>query len=106
METLNMLLDAVNKEYELDGTKPGVIVSLLKNGRYYASIHRFPNGPASRQNIVKVKADTLDDAVEKLAAKWLGSLNRPDEDDPRDILRNYLGYELMEEAIEDERFDY
>src|SRR5258708_1233608 len=72
-DTLDLLLESLAFAYKEDATKPGVLVSKVnKNGKvYYASILRFSNGSKQRTVVVSSNGSSKDDAINKLAKKWI-----------------------------------
>ncbi len=64
MNVLAELLACVHAEYSRDATRAGVVLSKLDyGGTHYASICRYPGGPADKQVICKAEGTTLDEAL-------------------------------------------
>lgn len=76
---LDTLIRAVSFKYKEDKTCPGVTISRLKNG-YYCSVVRYEAAFAKGKSVVcSAKADTLDSALQNLAATFLSSVKvQPD----------------------------
>ena len=76
---LTRLLAALSEKYN-DVCSPGVIVSQVRQGEYYAAIHRFPHGPDRREVLQKAYAETPNLAIWHVANNWLNSIKPPDSE--------------------------
>jgi hypothetical protein len=94
--TLDLLLDAVATMYSGDSTRPGVLMSKLRNGECYASILRFPEGSKGQRSVIaRARGANQEVALKNLAKSWL---NSPKEQNPIEKLRNHVTDKDMEET--------
>jgi hypothetical protein len=81
MDNTQTLLETLTKaivfKYSSDMTAPGVTVSSLKNGKFYASVVRYNGAIATGKQVVcKATADTLTGALRAVATEFLGTVKQ------------------------------
>lgn len=81
MDNTQTLLETLTKaivfKYSTDLTAPGVTVSSLKNGKYYASVVRYTGAiAAGKQVVCKATSDTLNGALKAVATQFLGTVKQ------------------------------
>jgi hypothetical protein len=76
---LELFLMALTQLYPLDKLAPGIVLSALPNGGFYAAVCRYdlqgvasPTNPGAKQTLVSVQAGTALDAITALAQEWQG----------------------------------
>lgn len=67
------LLDGIRAVYRSDHSMPGVLLSRLADGHYYAAIHRYRESYGGRREIVCAVTHPTDlgEAIRTLARKWI-----------------------------------
>jgi len=86
---LSQLSQAVSFSFPDDPTRPGIVISSLKDGQVYASVVRYgAKFVKGKQVVCSVYADSLDSAVTKLGESFLIKVQAPTN--PIDVLRNSL----------------
>lgn len=66
MLNLDKLLKIVRSMYPKDSIKPGIVVSNLRPGEYYASVVRYIKGEKSVPYSVKAKVKNVNEILELL----------------------------------------
>jgi hypothetical protein len=83
------LTSAVSYSFRKDATSPGVLVSTLKDGSFYASVVRYGNQfPKGKEVVCKAKGSDLVAVLTALANEFLGLA--PQNKNPLDLLRECL----------------
>lgn len=71
------LCKAVRAQYPSDRTAPGIVVSYLEQGDWYASVCRY-DSLHSKEVVAGVYADGRQAVIELLARKWIATLPKVD----------------------------
>lgn len=69
------LLKAVGEIFPDDRTRPGLVLSFLKEGEWYASIARYP-ARGEKLIVAKAYANTLEAALIELSKNFLTAIGR------------------------------
>lgn len=78
-DTLATFTQALRELYPADRTSPGFTVAYLKTGVFYVSLCRYEgHGGQGKRVVMASQADTLDEAVNMLAARWVSDNAPPD----------------------------
>lgn len=88
---LENLSKAVSYTFRKDGTRPGVLVSTLRNGHIYASVVRYGSGEGFKSGkmvVCKCTASDVTAAISGLSEQFL-NITQP-EPNPVDILRTSI----------------
>jgi hypothetical protein len=86
LESLDVLVKAVAQQYPNDPSKPGVTISLLQPGEYYASVVRYGEKYGKNKWTVRSAVGTsVEAAVETLFDVWSKRTDEGKEEyDPKD----------------------
>jgi len=83
------LTSAVSYSFRKDATSPGVLVSTLKDGSFYASVVRYGSQfPKGKEVVCKAKGDSITVVLTTLANEFLALA--PQNKNPLDVLRECL----------------
>jgi hypothetical protein len=90
-QLLSGLSKAVSYTFRKDGTRPGVLVSTLRDGSVYASVVRYGSGDGFKNGklvVCKVNASDVETAIKSLSDEFL-KIAQPDPN-PIDVLRTLV----------------
>lgn len=70
-ELVVSLLRALKQAFPNDVWAPGIVLSCLKSGQFYAGIHRYPRGEGSKLVTHKAIAESWESALKQVASEFL-----------------------------------
>jgi hypothetical protein len=88
---IELVAKALTFKFDKDKTAPGVLVSQLKNGKYYASAVRYKSAFGRDKEVAfKASGETISEAINGLAKMIVAGSEKPTNpvDELRDLVSN------------------
>lgn len=90
-QLLDNLIKAVSYTFSKDAIRPGVLISILRDGSIYSSVVRYGSGDgykSGKKVVCKCTAATVEDAAKGLSSEFLKTIDS--KPNPIDSLKELL----------------